>query len=228
LGRDWRWLAVSSLARDLVASTGVVRRDDVAIIGNPIAPTVVADRRTRTDELRICYLATDRPTKGFDLLAPTVTALGRENARWIVFTSPPFATNREGWRSLLALPEDLIEIRRWVDHIAEAFAECDIVFVPSRRESFNRLVAEAMSNGIAVVASDIPPHRELLGNEEAGLFFPVDDPGLAAEALRRVVRDGSLRARLGARGPGRVEQFKPESISRSLLHAYERASAPRR
>ncbi len=39
-----------------------------------------------------------------------------------------------------------------------------------------------MLNGIPVVASDIEPLRELLGDDEAGLLFPPGDAVAAAAA----------------------------------------------
>ncbi|MBA2336404.1 MAG: glycosyltransferase family 4 protein, partial [Acidimicrobiia bacterium] len=96
----------------------------------------------------------------------------------------------------------------------------DIVWVPSRSESFCRVAAEAMMNGIAVVASDIPPLRQLLGDDEAGLLYSTEDPAAAAAALRRLVADPDLRRRLGEAGRVRADAYSPQIVTTRLLELY--------
>ncbi|GMU77523.1 MAG: phosphatidyl-myo-inositol mannosyltransferase [Acidimicrobiia bacterium] len=74
---------------------------------------------------------------------------------------------------------------------------------PSRREGNPLTVIEGMAHGCCVIASDIPPHRELLG--DAGLLVPVDDAGALADALRSVTRDPGLARDLGARARARID-----------------------
>jgi glycosyltransferase involved in cell wall biosynthesis len=105
--------------------------------------------------------------------------------------------------------------------VREAYARCDIVFVPSRRESFCRVAAEAMLNGIPVVASDLQPLQELLGDDEAGLLVPIDDRDAAVAALRRLASDEDLRRRLGAEGRRRAAAFSPEAVARAMRALYE-------
>ncbi|MFA5886027.1 MAG: glycosyltransferase family 4 protein [Acidimicrobiia bacterium] len=75
---------------------------------------------------------------------------------------------------------------------------------PSRREGNPLTVIEAMAHGLCVVASDIPPHRELLG--DTGILVPVDDATALADALRSVAADPVRAHALGARGRTRIEQ----------------------
>jgi len=75
---------------------------------------------------------------------------------------------------------------------------------PSRREGNPLTVIEAMAHGMCVVASDIPPHRELLG--DTGILVPVGDAAALAEALRRVSRDPDAAHALGSRARARIEQ----------------------
>lgn len=75
---------------------------------------------------------------------------------------------------------------------------------PSRAEGNPLTVIEAMAHGVCVVASDIPPHRELLG--DTGLLVPVGDAGALADALRRVAAEPVLARELGARARERIER----------------------
>ena len=54
-----------------------------------------------------------------------------------------------------------------------------------------------------MVASDIPPHRDLLG--DAGILVPVGDAAALGAALRRVASDPALARALGAQARARIE-----------------------
>ena len=74
---------------------------------------------------------------------------------------------------------------------------------PSRAEGNPLTVIEAMAHGCCVVASDIPPHRDLLG--DAGILVPVGDAAALGAALRRVASDPDLARALGAQARARIE-----------------------
>ena len=48
-------------------------------------------------------------------------------------------------------------------------------------------VLEALALGRPIIASDIGPHRELVGDPGTGLLFPVDDPAALAAAMRHLL-----------------------------------------
>ena len=65
-------------------------------------------------------------------------------------------------------------------------------------EGFGLPAVEAAASGTALVLSDIPAHRESLG--DAALYVPVGDSAGLADALLRIVGDAQLRRRLAERG----------------------------
>jgi len=73
---------------------------------------------------------------------------------------------------------------------------------PSRAEGNPLTVIEAMAHGACIVASDIPPHRELLG--DAGVLVPVGDAAALAEALRWVSTDAAAARAIGLRAQARL------------------------
>jgi glycosyltransferase involved in cell wall biosynthesis len=88
---------------------------------------------------------------------------------------------------------------------AELLSNAAVVLAPSRHEGLPIALLEAMAYGRMVVASDIAPHREALGDSRAGLLFPAGRPADMADALRRLsVLAPDQRAQLGARGRERV------------------------
>jgi len=73
---------------------------------------------------------------------------------------------------------------------------------PSRREGNPLTVIEAMAHGVCVVASDIPPHRELLG--DTGLLVPVGDADALAGALAHVIDHPESARALGDAARARI------------------------
>ena len=77
--------------------------------------------------------------------------------------------------------------------------------MPSLYEGFSLPAIEAMSCGVALVATTGGALPEVVGTDgETGLLVPPDDPGALAGGIARLLDDPALRARLGAAGRERV------------------------
>ncbi len=96
------------------------------------------------------------------------------------------------------------------DEVAAWIQAADVVVVPSRREPLGLAAVEALACGKPVVASSVGGLREIVFEGSNGLLVPPADPPALAAALDRL-RDGALRARLGAAGP--------RSVARHDIHA---------
>ena len=75
--------------------------------------------------------------------------------------------------------------------IDSAYREASVLVCPSRFEGFGLTTLEGLAMGLPVVASDIPPHREFLG--DAVRFFPPDDAASLARELEAVLTQPSSR-----------------------------------
>jgi glycosyltransferase involved in cell wall biosynthesis len=78
----------------------------------------------------------------------------------------------------------------------------DVFAAPSRKEGLPLGVLEAMALGLPVVASDIPAHREALGDDSPGLT-PATVEAFAGR-LAGLAADAGLRARLAAANRARA------------------------
>jgi glycosyltransferase involved in cell wall biosynthesis len=225
LQRRVRWLAVSPTAAATLASATGTSVDRIRVVPNPVDPARVVAEPVAHAGVRIAYLGQPLEIKGFPLLGPIIERVERDDVAFDLFLSPPPANLplelRPPWDALFTAAEgrQVVLFGQQAD-VRPIYAETDIVLCPSRNESFNRIAVEAMLNGIPVVASDLPAHRTLLGDEEAGLLFPVDEADAAAAALYRLIDDAALRARLGERGRVRAQAYLPERIVPKLLAAY--------
>lgn len=81
----------------------------------------------------------------------------------------------------------------------------DVCVLCSSKEGLPRVVLEAMLAGKPVIGSDVTGTRELIVHEETGLLYAFGDISALTAALRRLLGDAPLRARMGSAGRARVE-----------------------
>jgi glycosyltransferase involved in cell wall biosynthesis len=101
------------------------------------------------------------------------------------------------------------------DAIRGLYRACEVCVLPSteRTEAFGLVQVEAMAAGIPVVSTDLPTGVPWVNvNGETGLVVPVGDVEALAAALRRLLADRALRARLGQAGRRRAEQHFAEPL----------------
>ncbi|MDG1949847.1 MAG: glycosyltransferase family 1 protein, partial [bacterium] len=82
---------------------------------------------------------------------------------------------------------------------------------PSWYEGFGIPNLEAMACGTPLITSDIPAHREVVG--DAGLFASPSEPEQWAQALGRLVQGDGLGDQLVEKGKRRVQQFSWEKTA---------------
>ncbi len=91
------------------------------------------------------------------------------------------------------------------DDLANAYASADFFVFPSTTDTFGNVVLEAQSSGIPAIVSDVGGPRDLVSNGEDGLITKALDVTELATAIRRLVDDPALRAKMGAAARKRVE-----------------------
>ena len=101
-----------------------------------------------------------------------------------------------------------------------------VVAVPSRREGFGVVCAEAMAHGRPVVAGAVGGLLDLVVDGETGVLVrPGDVDGLRS-AIRRLLDDPELRRRMGAAARRRAgEFFSWESVTRATVAVYHEVLA---
>jgi glycogen(starch) synthase len=112
------------------------------------------------------------------------------------------------------------------EELGSLYDRAAVVAVPSHREGFGVVCAEAMAHGRPVVAGAVGGLLDLVVHEETGLLFPPRDVSALREALRRLLDDPELRTRLGANARERArEHFTWDRVTDLTLQAYEEALA---
>jgi glycosyltransferase involved in cell wall biosynthesis len=117
----------------------------------------------------------------------------------------------------------VIEWWGYRENINEIFANSNIVVLPSYREGLPKVLLEAASCGRAIVATNVPGCREIIRHNENGILVPPKDSKSLAEALKKLVRDPSLRKKMGKRGRGIVvKEFSEEIVTQKTIDFFSR------
>ena len=110
----------------------------------------------------------------------------------------------------------------FVNDTASVYRALDVVVHASTSaEPFGLSVAEAMSCGRAVIASDAGGTRELGEHERTFLTHKPGDVSALADALGRLMRDSQLRERLGQAATASIHRrFTADTFGEALRAAY--------
>lgn len=126
----------------------------------------------------------------------------------------PTATDIDRVRVLMGVSDD---------DLPRLYAAAQLVLCPSLAEGFGLAPLEAAASGAAVLASDIPAHREVLGDAAAFVAAPGGAREIAA-SLRDLVPDGPRRRDLSRRGPELAAVHSWSCAAGRTLDAYRHGS----
>jgi alpha-1,3-rhamnosyl/mannosyltransferase len=91
------------------------------------------------------------------------------------------------------------------------------LLVPSWYEGFGIPALEAASCGTPVIASDIPPAREVLGG--AAIFVSPKDTESWEQAMERIAKDSNFVSELSQKGLERAKNFSWEATVEKTIKA---------
>jgi len=124
----------------------------------------------------------------------------------------------------LVVQLDLQNHVTFVGHREDVLAlmeRCDLIVLPSRRESFGLTLIEAGALAKPVVATKVGGVPEVVVDGETGLLVPSEDAEALAGAILRLLRAPELAWRLGCNARRRVEQhFTIQRAADNLLALY--------
>lgn len=164
------------------------------------------------------------PEKGIDVLVEAWRGVGgRAGIPLLIVGSGESADELR--RAARGVPD--LEFRPQVSHEEglSLLAEAHAIVVPSRCfEMFPRVVAEAFSLAVPVVAARVGSLETIVASRRDGLLFESASPDDLAEALCELAASEPLRRRLATGARARYEaDFSPERTTDRLLEIYASA-----
>ncbi|MEP0774795.1 MAG: glycosyltransferase [Acidobacteriota bacterium] len=181
----------------------------------PPPPAAIAALRRQLDLPRrwIVQLGAVEPRRGVDLLLRAAQTLRlQEGELEVVLVGGVRRPIPE-----LRPPPPGVRVIPWLDDplLPPLLAGAAAVVAPSRGEGFDLPVLEALACGAAVVASDIPVHREHFAG--AVELFPSGDAGALAAALSRLLVDPARGNSLRAAAVAHARRFTWSECARAHL-----------
>ncbi len=176
-----------------------VRADKVAVVPAGMNNPPVAYRDpAQPVSGRVLFVGTDFFRKGGDLVVEAVRRLrdGGDTRLQLTVVGPgrwPLAGDPPSWvdfKGLLPPAE-----------VSALLPRHDAFAMPSRFEAFGIALAEALIAGLPCVARDASAMPEIVQDPETGALVRSDDPDELAGALRRVLADPDIHARVAAARP---------------------------
>lgn len=137
-------------------------------------------REYSNDKVKITYMASVKPYKGFGLLKSVLEELWDENKKNFVFN----------------VYADIEESDAFIDvkgkytskDLPQIFDNTDILVVPSIwYETYGYTVLEAISYGVPVIVSENVGSKDIIGN--AGIIVKANDKASLKKALEKVLKD---------------------------------------
>jgi glycosyltransferase involved in cell wall biosynthesis len=195
-----RLVAVSGHGRGMLQSRGVPpRRIHVVPPGFDRLPTNDESHAKSGGPVRALCVAQWIPRKGILTLVEAWTLHERPGAvlELIGETDADVEYEMRVREAIEAAPHDCILVSGHVDDasLGNAYATADVFVLPSRYEGYGIVYAEALASGLPVIACDVGPVPELVGQEAAVLVQP-GDKGTLSSALDLLLGDRALRRRM--------------------------------
>lgn len=209
-------VTVSEAAAQEISDNSAIRPDRIRVVHNGVSPRVVeSSRRDEVlgrfglrGETYVFWVGSLEPRKGVETLVEAAAELRRRDG------SPHFRlvlAGYDGWLQPQLVAEEVVQLGRVNDEELWAlYAGATVFAFPSIHEGFGLPVLEAMSQGLPVVASDIPALREV--TKGASVLVKAGDAARWAQALGDLLESPVDRERLAAAGRVRSEELSTEAM----------------
>lgn len=173
---------------------------------------------TPADAVVLLTLSRLHEKKGLDILLQALVALPQCIA-WLAGDGP-----LEGELKAMATRLGVVDRVRflgWRTDRGALLRAADICVLPSRWEPFGTVMLEAWAAGTALVAAASQGPAAFIKHGHNGLLVPIDAVAALSDALRRVIEDKSLSARLIEGGRADYQKdFTRAAVTQRMMALY--------
>jgi glycosyltransferase involved in cell wall biosynthesis len=207
------WLARRGADRKRLHVIGLGPQND------PAATPELARQKLGTDAKLVVFIGQLHRYKGFEELLGAARLLENRRDTLFVFVGPDvrgnaaaFATAGPNVKWLGSVPHELRD---------SLLAACEVLCVPSSRESFGSVIVEAWSCGKPVIGGPAGATRELIDDGVDGFVVP-QEARVIAQRLERILDDQALAQDMGCKGKEKAAQrYSWAAIAESHVKLYE-------
>ena len=178
-------------------------------------------------EFVVAWVGRLDPVKRLELVIGCAEILASAASRFLLIGDGP---DRPRVEHLLrrSSARDRLHLLGWRSDVPAILSAADAFLFPSLTEGMPNAVLEAMACGVPVLASDIPVHRELAGDEQRVLLVSGDDARDFAAALLRLRDEPGRRATLADRAATWARaHLDPHATVQAVMRIYREVLAAR-
>jgi glycosyltransferase involved in cell wall biosynthesis len=227
-------ITVSQAASDELVSHTAIARERIRVVPNGVDLEIasddeVADARRQFDlgdAPYVLWVGSLEPRKNVGLLVDAFVRWAAHAAlsHRLVLAGPAGWVEDES--AVLEPARPLGDRVRTIGRVGDPalralYRGADLFAFPSRHEGFGIPVLEAMAQQTPVLAADIPALREIAVG--AAVLRSPDDPGAWVAALDNLLHDPDERARLGAAGRKRAQEYSWTRCAEETRAVYREA-----
>jgi glycosyltransferase involved in cell wall biosynthesis len=217
VARSAKKVIVPSQYLELIVAEWGVRRQKISVVWNAVDISrlgIAPKELTSLPQPRVIAVGRLVPWKGFFELIEALQVL-RNNRIYaslaIVGDGPDRYALEEKARDVLKQGYLLSGSLGHEDTLA-AIAACDVFVLDSSYEGLSHTLIEALSLGMAVVASNIGGNREVVENEKNGLLVAPGSASNLAVAIERLIKDEALNKTLRKNAQAAKQLFSKETM----------------
>ena len=171
--------------------------------------------------LRVCWLI---PSKGVEYLLESIALLRNEGFK--VKLDIVGKERVKGYQAYLKEYiqklgiHDYVKFSGWLpfERVSEAYRRNDIQVLSSLGEGAPRCIVEGFSHGLPLVCTAVGGCQDYLLHERDALLIPPKDPHAIVEAVKRIIKNKTLRQTMIQEGYKRAKEVTFELAGEKFIH----------
>jgi len=217
---------------------GVARADRSVVVVNGIdvdelatrAPATRAELGLRDGTRVLGCVARFDPVKRHDALVRAFASIARRrpDVALLLIGDGPERARLAAQATELGIAPNRIVAPGELAWTANPYPSMDLYVAASRKEGLPLAPLEAMASELAVIATDVSGHRDVVEHGVTGLLVPYDHDAAMAGAIESLLDDPAGRRRMGQAGRARVlREFTTRTMAAKTADVYRAAAASR-
>lgn len=230
------WIVNANSLKEFVSRHFNVKKDNIYVAQNAIEvhdfQSILSKQRARAkfgvprDTLVVSIISNLRPIKNHEMflrVAQKVTNSGIP-AIFVAAGQGPLQNRLEDLAATIGI-RDSVRFIGSCKNIPDLLKASDVVVLTSLKEGLPNALLEAGAAGLPCVSTACGDTSEVIVDGKTGFVVPVDDDAAMVECLIHLLKDRTLRERMGQTAKSHIsKEFHPVALGNKLLSIYRSCS----